>query len=136
MVIGVPKEIKSGETRVALVPSGVTALQESGHEVLVEAGAGEGSSISNEEYAKAGAIIVESAKDVWRQADIIVKVKEPQTSEGAYFRPSLTLFTYLHLAPLRELTQSLMDSGVTAIAYETVQEEDGSATKTRPQCGI
>ena len=136
MVIGVPKEIKAGETRVALVPSGVTTLQESGHEVLVEAGAGKGSSISNEEYAKAGAIIVESAKDVWRQADIIVKVKEPLASEFEYFRPSLILFTYLHLAPLPELTQKLMDSGVTAIAYETVQEEDGSLPLLEPMSEV
>ena len=136
MVIGVPKEVKSGETRVALVPSGVTTLQESGHEVLVEAGAGEGSSITNEEYARAGAIILESARDVWAQADIIVKVKEPQPSEVAHFRPSLTLFTYLHLAPLPELTQKLIDAGVTAIAYETVQEEDGSLPLLEPMSEV
>ena len=136
MVIGVPRETKNGETRVALVPSGVTALRESGHEVLVESGAGEGSSISNEEHARAGAILLESAEDVGGQADVIVKVKEPQASEVQYFRPSLTLFAYLHLAPLPELTQKLMDSGVTAIAYETVQEDDGSLPLLEPMSEV
>ena len=118
MVIGVPKEIKNGETRVALVPSGVRTLLESGHEVLVEVGAGEGSSITDDEYRAAGAILVDSASDVWGQADIIVKVKEPQPTEVPYFRKGLTLFTYLHLAPLEQLTQQMLDSGITAIAYE------------------
>ena len=99
MIIGVPKEIKDHETRVGLVPSGVTALREAGHEVLVETHAGEGSSLPDSDYQEAGAAILDSAADVWQRADLVVKVKEPQKAEYAFFRPNLTLFTYLHLAP-------------------------------------
>ncbi len=126
MIVGVPKEIKDHETRVGLVPSGVAQLVERGHRVLVEAGAGEGSSISDRDYQQAGAEIVPEASEVWRRAELIVKVKEPQPSEYAYLRPGLILFTYLHLAPLPELTQKLLDARVTAIGYETLQESDGS----------
>lgn len=136
MVIGVPREVKNGETRVALVPSGVRTLLESSHEVLVESGAGDGSSITNDEYRAAGAILVESASDVWAQADIIVKVKEPQASEVQYFRETLTLFTYLHLAPLEQLTQQMLDSGITAIAYETVEEPDGRLPLLEPMSEV
>src|SRR5215472_17385924 len=108
MVIGVPREIKDHETRVGLVPSGVTALREAGHEVLVETRAGEGSSLTDREYMQAGAHILNSAADVWNRADLVVKVKEPQVSEYEYFRPGLILFTYLHLAPLPELTDRLL----------------------------
>ena len=111
-------------------------LQESGHEVLVEAGAGDGSSITDGEYQAAGAILVESASDVWRQADIVVKVKEPQASEVEYFRKGLTLFTYLHLAPLEQLTQQMLDSGITAIAYETVEEPDGRLPLLEPMSEV
>jgi len=136
MVIGVPKEIKDHETRVALVPAGVSALREHGHEVLVERGAGEGSSISDEEMAAAGAVVLDSAVDVWNQAEIIVKVKEPQPSEVGFFRPRLTLFTYLHLAPERELTEALMRAGVTAIAYETVQRDSGALPLLEPMSEV
>src|SRR5512138_2150930 len=108
MVIGVPKEIKDHETRVGLVPSGVTALREAGHEVLIETRAGEGSSITDREYMQAGAHILASAAEVWGKADLVAKVKEPQPSEYPYFRPNLTLFTYLHLAPLPDLTDRLL----------------------------
>jgi alanine dehydrogenase len=101
MIIGVPKEVKDHEARVALVPGGVIALKESGHEVLVESRAGEGSALPDADYLRAGATIVERAADVWAKADLIVKVKEPQTSEFLHLRRGLTLFTYLHLAPLR-----------------------------------
>ncbi|MDE0163648.1 MAG: hypothetical protein OXL36_01010 [Bryobacterales bacterium] len=136
MVIGVPAEIKNGETRAALVPGGVRTLRESGHEVLVQAGAGEGSSITDDEYARAGAILVESASDVWGQADIVVKVKEPQPGEIRYFRPTLTLFAYLHLAPLEQLTQQMLDSGLTAIAYEAVAEPDGRLPLLEPMSEV
>jgi alanine dehydrogenase len=126
VIVGVPKEVKDHETRVGLVPGGVAALREVGHEVLVQASAGVGSTISDEEFAHAGAEIVSTAADVWRRADIVVKVKEPQASEVQYFREGLVLFTYLHLAPLPELTTQLLESGVTAIAYETIRERDGS----------
>src|SRR5215472_7307089 len=126
MIIGVPKEVKDHETRVALVPSGVVALRENGHEVLVEARAGEGSAITDSEYAQAGAQIIQSGADVWRKADLVVKVKEPQPSEYAHLRPNLILFTYLHLAPLPELTDRLIESQVSGVAYETIRERDGS----------
>ena len=136
MVIGAPKEIKDHETRVGLVPAGVKTLCQAGHEVLVQATAGEGSSIPDEEYRNAGAVVVDSAADVWNQADIVVKVKEPQSSEFDYLRPGLTLFTYLHLAPLPELTQRLLDSRTTAIAYETVQREDGALPLLEPMSEV
>ena len=136
MVVGVPKEIKDHETRVGLTPAGVYALREAGHEVLVEQGAGIGSSMSDEEYVEAGAVLVDSAADVWAQADIIVKVKEPQPNETAYFRPGLILFTYLHLAPLPELTRQLKDAGVTAIAYETVQRDNGVLPLLEPMSEV
>src|SRR5579862_5648213 len=104
MIIGVPKEVKDHETRVGLVPSGVGMLREAGHEALVQVGAGEGSSIPDHEYRDAGATLVESAAEVWRRADLVIKVKEPQSSEYGYLRDGLILFTYLHLAPLPLLT--------------------------------
>ncbi|MFN3322500.1 MAG: alanine dehydrogenase [Bryobacteraceae bacterium] len=126
MIIGVPREVKDHETRVALVPSGVTALIEAGHQVIVQTRAGTGSAIPDDEYMEAGARIAPTSQEVWAQADLIVKVKEPQPSEVAYLRPGLILFTYLHLAPLPDLTQALLDKQVTAIAYETIRE-DGAA---------
>src|SRR5215470_12412736 len=104
MIIGVPKEVKDHETRVGLVPGGALALREAGHEVLVETHAGEGSSLTDDEYRQAGATILGTADEVWSRADLVVKVKEPQSAEYPYFRPGLILFTYLHLAPLPELT--------------------------------
>jgi alanine dehydrogenase len=136
MVVGVAREIKDHETRVGLVPSGVIALREAGHEVLVETRAGEGSSISDEEYARAGARIVESAAEVWTKADLVVKVKEPQPAEYAFFRPGLVLFTYLHLAPLPELTNRLLESKVSGVAYETIREADGSLPLLTPMSEV
>ncbi|HUP05250.1 MAG TPA: alanine dehydrogenase [Bryobacteraceae bacterium] len=136
MVIGVPKEIKDHETRVGLVPSGVHQLREAGHEVLLEAHAGEGSSITDQEYAQAGASIVAEARDVWGRADLVVKVKEPQAAEYGYFRPQLILFTYLHLAPLPELTDRLLDARVNGVAYETVREADGSLPLLTPMSEV
>jgi alanine dehydrogenase len=136
MVVGVAKEIKDHETRVGLVPSGVIALREAGHEVLVEARAGEGSSISDEEYARAGARIVESAAEVWTNAGLVVKVKEPQPAEYAFFRPGLVLYTYLHLAPLPELTNRLLESKVSGVAYETIREADGSLPLLTPMSEV
>src|SRR5262245_56567425 len=136
MIIGVPREIKDHETRVGLKPSGVIALQEAGHRILVETRAGEGSSIPDQEYAQAGAEIIARAEDIWRQADLVVKVKEPQTSEYPYFRPGLILFTYLHLAPLPELTSKLVEAKVTGIAYETIVEADGSLPLLTPMSEV
>src|SRR5438128_5531877 len=136
MVIGVPKEVKDHETRVGLVPSGVIALHEAGHHVLVESGAGEGSSFTDVEYQHAGAEIVARAADVWLRSDLIVKVKEPQPSEYGFLRPGLILFTYLHLAPARELTDRLLESGVSGVAYETIEEADGSLPLLTPMSEV
>jgi len=136
MIIGCAKEIKDHETRVGLVPWGVTALRDAGHQVLIQAGAGVGSSIPDREYVEAGAEIVNTAADVWRQSDLVVKVKEPQPSEYPHFRPGLILFTYLHLAPLPELTDKLVESRVSGVAYETIREEDGSLPLLTPMSEV
>src|SRR5882757_9904251 len=121
MVIGVPKEIKEQEQRVALLPSAANQLTRRGHSVLVQRHAGIGSGYPDEEYAKAGAEIVDQAKDVFTRADMIVKVKEPREAEFPLLRNGQILFTYLHLAAGKALTEALLKSGVTAIAYETIQ---------------
>ena len=136
MIIGVPREIKDHETRVGLVPSAVTGLVEAGHSVLVETRAGEGSTLSDAEYDAAGATVLPRAADVWSRADLVVKVKEPQPSEYAFFRPDLILFTYLHLAPLRELTDHMLSSGICGIAYETIVEPDGSLPLLTPMSEV
>ncbi|MGM0950249.1 MAG: alanine dehydrogenase [Bacillota bacterium] len=121
MIIGVPKEIKNNENRVALTPGGVSQLISNGHRVLVETGAGLGSGFENEAYESAGAEIIAEPKQVW-DAEMVMKVKEPLPEEYVYFRKGLVLFTYLHLAAEPKLTQALKDKGVTAIAYETVSD--------------
>ncbi|MEL3956978.1 alanine dehydrogenase [Caldifermentibacillus hisashii] len=127
MIIGVPKEIKNNENRVAITPSGVIQLIGAGHTVLIEKNAGEGSSFSNAEYEQAGAKIINSASEVWEKAQMILKVKEPLPSEYPYFRPGLIIFTYLHLANESQLARALIENKVTAIAYETL-----SVNKTLP----
>jgi alanine dehydrogenase len=136
MIIGVPREIKDHETRVGLVPSAVTALREAGHEVLVESHAGEGSSITDREYMQAGAHIVEDRAEVWNKAGLVVKVKEPQPAEYGYFREGLILFTYLHLAPLPELTDALLSAKVNGVAYETIREADRSLPLLAPMSEV
>src|ERR1700681_107442 len=121
MIIGVPKEIKEQEQRVALLPSAVEQLTKRGHSVLVEKGAGVGSGYPDQDYIKAGAEIVDLAKDVFARADLIVKVKEPLPAEFPFLRKGQILFTYLHLAASKPLTEALLDSGVTGVAYETIQ---------------
>lgn len=121
MIIGVPKEIKNNENRVAITPAGVMSFVQAGHTVLIEKDAGIGSGFTNEDYASAGAQIIDQAQDVWAKADMVMKVKEPLPSEYSYFRPGLILFTYLHLAAEPELARALKEKGVIAIAYETVQ---------------
>src|SRR5437763_7681444 len=121
MVIGVPKEIKEQERRIALVPSAAEQLTKRGHTVLVEKNGGIGSGYADEDYIKGGAEIVDLAKEVFARADMIVKVKEPLPAEFPLLRKGQILFTYLHLAASRELTQALLKSGVTGIAYETIQ---------------
>ena len=129
MIIGVPKEIKNNENRVALTPAGVVNLVNAGQTVIIESGAGLGSSFSDDEYRAAGAEIIESASEVWAKADMIMKVKEPVEGEYKYFREGLILFTYLHLAPEPELTKALIENKV-AIAYETITKSDTSITCT------
>src|SRR5438874_9059604 len=114
----------------------IIALREHGHEVLVETQAGVGSSIPDEEYEEAGAIILEKAADVWSKSDLIVKVKEPQPTEFSFFRPGLILFTYLHLAPLPELTDALLKARVNSIAYETIREPDNSLPLLTPMSEV
>src|SRR3982074_3459086 len=121
MIIGVPKEIKEQEQRVALLPSAVEQLKRRNHSVLVEKNAGVGSGYPDEDYVKAGAEIVDQAKDVFARADMIVKVKEPLPAEFPLLRKGQILFTYLHLAASKPLTEALQKSGVTAVAYETIQ---------------
>ncbi len=135
MKIGVPKEIKNNENRVAMTPAGVVTLTTAGHQVFIEAGAGLGSSFSDEDYVAAGATIVSTAKEAWAQ-EMVMKVKEPIPSEYQYFHEGLVLFTYLHLAPELELTQSLIDNKVVGIAYETVQLPNRSLPLLTPMSEV
>jgi alanine dehydrogenase len=136
MIIGVPKEIKDHESRVGVTPAGVKALVEAGHKVLVEHDAGALSAMPDDEYQDAGAEIVGSAYDVWRLADMVVKVKEPVEKEYRHFREGLLLFTYLHLAPLEELTTALLEKKVTGIAYETVRDRAGALPLLTPMSEV
>jgi len=136
MVIGVPKEVKDHESRVGVTPAGVKALVEAGHKVLVEHDAGALSAMPDDEYQAAGAEIVGSAHDVWRLAEMVVKVKEPVEKEYRHFREGLVLFTYLHLAPLTELTDALMGQRVTGIAYETVRDRMGALPLLTPMSEV
>jgi alanine dehydrogenase len=136
MRVGVPREVKNREYRVALTPAGVTELVRAGHEVLVEKGAGEGSSIPDGDYVAVGARIVADADDVWADADLLLKVKEPIAEEYDRLRRGQTLFTYLHLAASKECTDALVASGTTAIAYETVQTADGALPLLAPMSEV
>ena len=136
MRVGVPKELKDHETRVGITPAGVKALVAAGHNVLVEKGAGEQSSFADEAYTSAGAALVADAAELWNDAELIVKVKEPLAQEAQHFRPGLTLFTYLHLAPLPGLTESLLRNKITGIAYETVRDREGTLPLLTPMSEI
>jgi alanine dehydrogenase len=136
IVIGVPTEIKDNENRVALQPDGVVELVHAGHRVVVQAGAGQGPGFSDAEFAGAGAEIAATADDVFAAADLIVKVKEPIPAEYHRFRPGQQLFTYLHLAADRELTQFLMEKQIDSIAYETVQTADGKLPLLTPMSEV
>lgn len=135
MIIGIPKEIKDNEYRVSMTPGGAHLLIEAGHTVLVETGAGEGSYFTDEDFQQAGAIIV-SVDDVWNKANMVVKVKEPLAAEYKYLRPDLLLFTYLHLAAEEKLTQAMVDSGVTGVAYETVELANGTLPLLTPMSEV
>jgi alanine dehydrogenase len=134
--VGIPKEIKNNEFRVAITPAGVNELVRHGHEVVIETEAGVGSSITNDDYVRAGATILPTADDVWASADMIMKVKEPIPSEYSKIRKGQILFTYLHLAASRECTDALVASGATAIAYETVEMPDRSLPLLAPMSEV
>ena len=136
MIIGVPKEIKTEEYRVGLVPAGVRLLVDSGHRVLIEKGAGEGASITDREFQNAGADLLSSAAEVYGEAELVMKVKEPLPPEYDLLRPGLMIYTYLHLAPAPDLTAVLLEKDVIGIAYETIQLADGSLPLLTPMSEI
>ena len=136
MRIGVPKEVKSDEYRVAMMPVGVELLVKAGHEVRVETNAGVGSGFADEDYTAVGARIIPGAAEIFAQSDMIIKVKEPQPQEIKLFRKGLILFTYFHLAASRELTQACLDSGIVAIAYETIKDRRGGLPCLTPMSEI
>jgi alanine dehydrogenase len=136
MHVGIPTEIKNNEYRVAITPAGVAELIKHGHEVLIQAGAGEGSAIADNDFKAAGAQIVTTADQVWAEADLLLKVKEPIAAEYHRMRKGQTLFTYLHLAASRECTDALLASGTTSIAYETVQAADGRLPLLAPMSEV
>jgi alanine dehydrogenase len=136
MIIGVPKEIKTNENRIALVPGGVEAMVQAGHTVYVERGGGEGSGFPDSSYEDAGAIIVDTPDEVWQRADMIMKVKEPIAVEWPRMRREQVIFTYFHFAASEELTRAVMDSGCVAIAYETVQLPSGELPLLTPMSEV
>ncbi|MFQ5989073.1 MAG: alanine dehydrogenase [Candidatus Methylomirabilales bacterium] len=136
MIIGVPKEIKDQEHRVAMTPAGVQMLTAKGHHVLIEQGAGGGAGITDEEYAEVGAELVTAAAEIYATAEMICKVKEPSSSEYGYLQSDQILFTFLHLAPSLELTQALLEREVVGIAYETVETSDGRKPLLEPMSEI
>ena len=135
-IVGVPTEVKSDEHRVAVTPDGVRELERHGVEVLVQAGAGEGARITDDEYRAAGAEVVADAADVWGRADLVCKVKEPQGSELALLRDGLVLFTYLHLAAYPEVADALLAAGTTGVAYETVEDHTGELPLLAPMSEV
>jgi alanine dehydrogenase len=136
VIIGLPKEIKDNEYRVGLTPAGVRALTDAGHTVVVERGAGEGSGFENELYERAGATLLDSPDEVWAQGEMIVKVKEPIVPEYPRMREGQLLFTYLHLAPDRELTKQLLERKVTGVAYETITDRRGTLPLLTPMSEV
>lgn len=136
MKIGCVKEIKAFEFRVGMTPGNVEEYVSHGHEVCIESAAGEGSGFSDEEYAAAGAAVVQNAKDVWRSCDMIIKVKEPLEAEYGLIRSGQILFTYLHLAANRALTRAVVESGCTGVAYETIEDKNGDLPLLRPMSEI
>ena len=136
MIIGIPKEIKDKEYRVGIVPAGVKSFTNRGHTVFIETNAGVGSGVSDEEYQKSGAKIVSGAEELYKRSDMIIKVKEPLEAEFSFLRPSLILYTYLHLAPLRDLTDLLLEKKVIGIGYETVRLDSGALPLLAPMSEV
>jgi alanine dehydrogenase len=136
LTIGVPKEIKTDEYRVAMIPVGVEELTRAGHRVLIQSGAGQGSGISDEQYAENGAEIVAAAAEVWRRSDLVVKVKEPLSAEWPLLHSGQVVFTYFHFAADRPLTEAVMKSGITAIAYETIRDKNNRLPLLTPMSEV
>src|SRR5919201_1520316 len=136
MIVGVPSEIKTDEYRVAMIPVGVEELTRAGHQVLIQAGAGQGSGIADDQYAIHGAEIAASPEEIWKRADLIVKVKEPLPEEWPLLRPGQILFTYFHFAADQTLTRAVMKSGITAIAYETIHDARGQLPLLTPMSEV
>jgi alanine dehydrogenase len=136
MIVGVTKEIKADEYRVAMIPVGVEELTRLGHRVMIQAGAGQGSGISDDQYSSLGAEIVPEASDIWRSADLVVKVKEPLPEEWSLLRPGQIVFTYFHFAADEKLTRAVMQSGITAIAYETIRDARGQLPLLTPMSEV
>lgn len=136
MRIGIPTEVKPSEYRVAITPEGVRKLASRGHKIFIQSGAGLGSNLTDKEFEQAGAEILATAEATWARAELLLKVKEPLPQEYPFFRPDLTLFTYLHLAAQEQLTRALLDSGITAFAYETVQLPDRSLPLLKPMSEV
>ncbi|MGL4420116.1 MAG: alanine dehydrogenase [Gemmataceae bacterium] len=136
MIVGVPKEVKSDEYRVAMTPNGVEELSRAGQKVLVQSGAGSGSGIADEQYAAAGAEIVDTREAIWQRADLIVKVKEPLPDEWPHMRVGQTVFTYFHFAADEKLTQAVIKSGITAVAYETIRDSKGTLPLLTPMSEV
>jgi alanine dehydrogenase len=136
MIVGVPKEIKSDEYRVAMLPVGAEELSAAGHTVLIEAGAGQGSGIADAQYQAAGARIVSDVAQIWTEAELVIKVKEPQPSEWPMLRPAQVLFTYFHFAADLPLTRAVIESGITAIAYETLRDQRGALPLLTPMSEV
>jgi alanine dehydrogenase len=134
--VGVPREVKEGEHRVAITPDGVSELRAHDVNVLIERGAGADSSITDDDYRASGAEVLDSTDDVWGRADIVMKVKEPQSEEFARMRPGLVLFTYLHLAAYPVVADALLEQKVTGVAYETVQQENGGLPLLAPMSEV
>jgi alanine dehydrogenase len=136
MIIGVPKEVKTDEYRVAMTPAGVEELTQQGHEVLIESGAGQGSGIGDDQYSENGAKIIPSAADIWRSSEMIIKVKEPLAAEWPLMRSGQILFTYFHFAADERLTRAVMESGITAVAYETIRDARGQLPLLTPMSEV
>ncbi len=136
MIVGIPKEVKNRENRVAIVPGGVSALVAQGHEVIIEKGAGIGAGIPDEKFVAAGARMLPTAKEIWSNAEMIIKVKEPIPSEYGYLRENLILYTYLHLAAVPELTHALTQNKVIGIAYETIELDNGTLPLLTPMSEV
>jgi alanine dehydrogenase len=136
MIVGVPTEVKTDEYRVSMLPFGVEDLVGRGHQVLVQAGAGLGSGIADHDYLRAGASLVHSAEELFSRADLVIKVKEPQASEFGLLRQGQLLFTYFHFAACRDLTEAMIDSGATCLAYETLKDSQGRLPLLTPMSEV